>query len=161
MKQLRWGATAVALVLVAGAAADDKKDKNKLPDAVVKALEKAETVDVYSLGGETDQKAGWHGAKVLGKAAVKGETELKALAGALKKGVDEGDRGARCFIPRHGLRAAYDGKTYDLVICFECGWVYIYTDASDKPRVLMISETPHKALDKILTDAKVPLAKPK
>ncbi|MBN9122709.1 MAG: hypothetical protein J0I06_26790 [Planctomycetes bacterium] len=77
----------------------------------------------------------------------------------MAKGVTEGDKGARCFVPRHGVRAVHGGKTYDLVICFECGWVYVFVDGSDKPTRLMISETPHKMLDKILTDAKVLPAK--
>lgn len=157
MNLVRWCA-AVALVL--GAASVQARAGDKLPDAVVKALEKADELEVYSLGGETTEKDGWHGAKVLGQTTVKGETGQKALAAALKKAVEEGDRGARCFIPRHGIRATHAGKTYDLLICFECGWLYVYTDTSDKPTVLMISEGPQKALNKILTDARVPLAKP-
>jgi hypothetical protein len=142
---------------LAGRAQD--KEANKLPDAVRTALEKAGELEVYSLNGETNDKDGWHGSKVLGKTTVKKENATK-LASALAKGVSEGDRGARCFIPRHGVRATYDGKTYDLVICFECGWVYIYTDKSDKPKVLMIANSPSGALNKILTDAKIPLTKP-
>ena len=157
MKAARCFAVALACVFATTVACQEKK--NKLPEAVQTALEKAGELEVYSLGGEVNEKDGWHGAKVLGKTAVKKEDATK-LATALAKGVTEGDKGARCFIPRHGVRAVYDGKTYDLVICFECGWVYVYTDKSDKPTVLMISESPHKALDKILTDAKVPLAKP-
>lgn len=151
---------AVALACATTAAAEEKKEANKLPEAVATALEKADALEVYSLGGETNVKDGWHGAKVLGRTTVKGAAATK-LARDVVKGVAEGERGARCFLPRHGVRAVHDGKTYDLVICFECGWVHLYEDKSDKPRVLMISETPHKALDKILTDAKIPLAKKK
>jgi hypothetical protein len=139
-------------------AAEEKQLENKLPDAVVKALEKAEELEVYSLDGE--DKDGWRGWKVLGKTTVTDADARKALAAVVVKGVGEGAKGARCFIPRHGLRAAHAGKTYDLVICFECGWVYVYTDSSDKPNVLLISETPRKPLDKALADAKVKLARP-
>ena len=156
MNPVRWCAV-VALVF---GAAPGARAADKLPDAVVKALEKADNLAVYSLGGETTEMDGWHGAKVLGQTTVKGEAPQKALAVAVKKAVEEGDRGSRCFIPRHGVRATHDGKTYDLLICFECGWVYVYTDTSDKPTVLMISEGPQKALNKILTAARVPLAKP-
>src|SRR6266545_3735172 len=158
MIRVRWVAFAVTLTFTTAGAAQEKKDANKLPDTVRTALEKAGELEVYSLNGETNDTDGWHGSKVLGKTTVKKEAATK-LAGALAKGVTEGDRGARCFIPRHGVRATYDGKTYDLVICFECGWVYLYTDKSDKPQVLMISTSPNNALNKILTDAKVPLAK--
>jgi hypothetical protein len=159
MRWIRWCAIAVMFALASAGSAQDKKDVNKLPDVVRTALEKAGELEVYSLNGETSEKDGWHGSKILGKTTVKKEDTTK-LAAALAKGVTEGDRGARCFIPRHGIRATYDGKTYDLVICFECGWVYLYIDKSDKPHVLMISTAPNKAIDKILTDAKVPLAKP-
>lgn len=160
MNSVRWCAVVVGLVFVGATQAQDKKAENELPDAVAKALEKADALEVYSLGGETTETDGWHGAKVLGQTTVKGEKDLKALAAALKKGVTDGDRGARCFIPRYGVRATFDGTTYDLLICFECHWVYVFTGTSDKPLVLMIAEAPQKALNKILTDAKVPLAKP-
>ena len=156
MALTRWLAVAVVFGFVASAGAEDK---NKLPDAVATALEKAGELEVYSIDGDKPDKDGWHGWKVLGKSTVK-KDEAAKLATAVAKGVTEGDKGARCFIPRHGVRAVYDGKTYDLVICFECGWVYVFVDKSDKPTRLMISESPHKLLDKILTDAKVPLAKP-
>lgn len=158
MKRTHFAVVVLVLASISASPAQDK-DANKLPDAVKTALEKAGELEVYSLNGDTSDKEGWHGAKVLGKATVKKDDAAK-LASALVKGVSEGDRGARCFIPRHGVRAAYDGKTYDLVICFECGWVYVYADGSDKPKVLMISGSPAAALNKILTDAKVPLAKP-
>ncbi len=75
-----------------------------------------------------------------------------------KKGVEEGGVAARCFIPRHGIRVTHDGKTYDLLICFQCHHVYIYADNSDKPQTMTISDLPQKAFNKILTDAKVKLA---
>lgn len=159
MKPTCWTAILLVVFLSADTHGEDKPE-NKLPDAVAKALDKAESLEVYSLDGERGVEDGWHGAKVLGKTTVKMADDKKALVTAVKKGVAEGTGGARCFIPRHGFRAVYDGKTYDLVICFECHWVYIYTDKSDKPTVLMISETPQKLLNTILTGAKVPLAKP-
>jgi hypothetical protein len=150
-----------ALALLSGTAvADDRPLENKLPAAVLAALEKGEGLELYSLNGDTDEPGGWHGAKVLGRTTVRAAADRKALASALKKGVEEGKDGARCFIPRHGVRVAHAGKRYDLLICFECRWPYVYTDGSDKPLVLLTSETPQKALNKLLTDAKVPLAKP-
>jgi hypothetical protein len=157
MTRVGWCLAAVALAAAFPAVA--QKDQNKLPEAVAKALEKAGELEVYSLGGETTDPGAWRGSKVLGKTTAKKEDSAK-LATALAKGVTEGDKGARCFVPRYGVRAAHGGKTYDLVISFECGWVYVYTDTSDKPQVFLISDSPRKVLDKLLTDAKVPLAKP-
>ena len=152
------GVAAVVLVLGAGGSGAEKPLENKLPDAVAKALDKADELQVYSLNGDTNVKGGWHGAKMLGKTAVK-KADRKSLATAVKKGIVDGAGGARCFIPRHGLSFTHDGTTYDLVICFECHWVYIYTNKSDKPTVLTVSDSPRKLLDKILSAAKVPLAK--
>jgi hypothetical protein len=160
MKTLSWFAATVGMFLAAAAIADDKKLDNKLPDAVAKALEKADEVELLSLNGERDATDGWRGSKVLGKTTVKKEADRKSLASAVKKGVEEGKDGSRCFIPRHGIRVTHEKKTYDLVICFECHWVYVYTEGSDKPLVLMTSDSAQKTLNKFLTDAKVPLAKP-
>jgi len=159
MTQKFWGAVAIVCLLSVTTSGADKKE-NKLPEPVVKALEKAESIEVYSLDGERGVEDGWHGTRVLGKTTVNKAKDTKAIAVAVTKGVAEGTDGARCFIPRHGIRVTYDDKTYDLVICFECHWVYIYTDKSDKPTVLIISEAPQKLLNTILTDAKVQLAKP-
>jgi len=156
MKAMRWCAVACLLAFAGPAPAQDKK----LPDPVATALEKATELEVYSLSEERDEK-GWHGAKVLGSTKVKDAEALKALVADVKKGVAEGDRGAKCFIPRHGIRITHDGKTHDLVICFECHWVHIYADGSDKRQVMPISDAPAAALNDILTKAKIPLAKPK
>ncbi|QJX00690.1 hypothetical protein [Frigoriglobus tundricola] len=159
MNRVRWCAVVISLTFTSMILA--QKPDNKLPDAVVKALEKADALEVYSLGGQTTEVNGWHGAKVLGQTKVKSAADLTSMTAALKKGVADGDGGARCFIPRHGVRVAHAGKTYDFLICFECHWVYVFTDNSDKPLVLMIADAPQKAFNKLLTDAAVPLAPPK
>ncbi|MBM3980828.1 MAG: hypothetical protein FJ304_11185 [Planctomycetes bacterium] len=165
MRVRRWFAAPLALALLATASAEEKVLENKLPDAVVKALEKADSVELYSLTGERadkekDKENSWRGWKSLGKATLSKAADKKAVSTAVTKGVAEADGGARCFVPRHGLRATHGGKTYELVICFECSWVYVYTDGGDKPDVFMTANTPQKALDKFLTDAKVKLPKP-
>jgi hypothetical protein len=149
----------LGLLLLAPVIAQDTPE-NKLPDDVAKALEKADAIEIYSLNGELNHRDGWHGAKVLGKTTLATAGDRRTIVSAMKKGIEEGTRGARCFIPRHGLRVTYQETTYDFLICFECHWVYIYTNSSDKPLVLLISESPEKAFNKILTAAKIELAKP-
>lgn len=140
-------------------AVTDHKPENTLPAAVAAALEKADELEVYSLDGEQPAKDGWHGFKLLGKTAVKGP-EAHEVGALVAKGVAEGKIGAKCFIPRHGVRVTHDGKTYDLVICFECRWVYVHTDGGDKAARFATSDAAEKALNAALTEAKVPLAKP-
>ncbi len=164
MRFTRRYAALLALLLVATATAQDKGTENKLPDAVTKALEKADAVELYALTGdradkEKDQDKNWRGWKSLGSTKLTKAADKKALSGTVTKGVAEGDGGSRCFIPRHGISVTHAGTTYELVICFECSWVYLYTDKGDKPQVFMTTGVPQKALDKFLTDAKVKLPK--
>ncbi len=138
---------------------DDQLPGKKLPDKAKTVLDKAETIEVYSLDpGDNNDPKGFHGWKVLGKTAVKDAAKRTELLGALEQGLAESQGGAKCFIPRHGVRATYDGQTVDLVICFECSWVYVYYGDKDGPH-LTTSKSPQPAFDKVLKDAGVPLPK--
>jgi hypothetical protein len=152
---------AVAAALAAGLAAPDKDPKAALPPEALKALDQAKALELYSLDpGPTKEKPAdaFHGFKVLGKTTVKADEARKALAAAVLKGVADSDGSvADCFEPRHGVRAVYDGKTYDFVICFHCAQIELY--AGDKQLATTpTAATPEPALDKLLKDAGVPLA---
>jgi hypothetical protein len=152
---------AFAAALLAGAAAPEKDPKPALPADARKALEQAKELELYSLspGPEKEKPAdGFHGWKVLGKTAVKADDARKALAAAVLKGVADSDGSvADCFEPRHGVRAVYDGKTYDFVVCFHCSQIEVY--AGDKHlETTPTAASPEPALDKMLKDAGVPLA---
>jgi hypothetical protein len=128
-------------------------------------LHKAAEIEVLSLDpseGE-DNKAGdaFHGWKVLGKTTVQEKAVRKKIAAAVARGVALAPKlAAKCFEPRHGIRATYRGTTVDFVICYECSQIEVYygkrnanvrTDSSSEP-----------SLDRILKRAGVPLAqKPK
>jgi hypothetical protein len=135
--------------------------KEMLPDAARAALTKADQLELYSLdpSKEDDKdKDAFHGYKVLGKTTVKADDARKALADAVLKGVADSDGAiAKCFDPRHGVRAVYDGKTYDLVICFQCSQIHTY-GADNDPVTTGTTGGPEPALDKLLKDAGVPLA---
>src|ERR1700722_14232822 len=116
------------LLLAASAATPAEKEKgDKIPTAARTILDKAESFELYSIDPvKPDKKPkddflGW---KVLGKTAVKDADVRKKLIEALAAGAAE-NKGevADCFNPRHGIRAKFDGKTVDLVICFECNQV--------------------------------------
>ncbi|VTR91990.1 Uncharacterized protein OS=Pirellula staleyi (strain ATCC 27377 / DSM 6068 / ICPB 4128) GN=Psta_0497 PE=4 SV=1 [Gemmata massiliana] len=161
MNAVRWFVVGCAAVLGGTAAAQDQKQAaTKLPDTVLTALEKAEAIEVYSLNGSTndEDETGWHATRLLGKTSVKGEA-AKGLVTALKKGLKDEAEKADCFTPRHGIRVSHDGKTYDMLICFECRWMYVYTGEKEKPLVVVISDSPQERINQILTDAKVQIAK--
>jgi hypothetical protein len=139
---------------------------HKLPEAAQAILDKAEKVELLSLHPRPVPKADrpkekdlFHNYRVLGKTALK-DADRKTVFAALDKGIKDADPNlaAGCFNPRHGIRATHDGKTVDLVICFECLQIVAYVD--DKyaggPKV---TGTPQPAFDKVLKAAKVLLPK--
>lgn len=125
-------------------------------------MAKADTVELYSLNPDhrtkKDDQDLFHGWQVLGKTTVKGEDQKK-VAAVLDK--VRGGLGARCFDPRHAVRFATKDTRVDLLICYECSWVYVFVGDDQRVASLTIRDG-QDVLDAILTAAKVPLAtKPK
>jgi hypothetical protein len=155
---------AAATLMALGAAADAPK-ANKLPDKAKAILDKANQFDLLSLDPDPDRaqvKDGFHGWKVLGKTVVKDPQVRKQVLESLYEGISKSDGvGAKCFEPRHGIRASVEGKTVDLVICFECSWVYVFFDKEEKRQgVAVTTDKPQPTWDKVLKDAGVALPKP-
>src|SRR5262245_23786133 len=151
---------AVAATIAAARIAGADEPRNALPEEVAKVLASAAEVELYSLDAERAGKGEpeWRGWKLLGKTTVKGDAKKEVLA-AVTSGAEEGPKyGAKCFDPRHGVKATHDGKTVQLVICFECSWVYASVGDGEATK-LTISGEPQKVLDRVLTEAKVPLPK--
>jgi hypothetical protein len=134
---------------------------NKLPEEARTVLEKAETLELLSLDPVPPKEKpadGFHGYKVLGKTTVKGDVR-KELVGAFLKGMEGDIQPAKCFDPRHGIRATHDGKTFEVVICFECAQFKVYMGADGEGKGLLIGKGPEPAFDKVLRDAGIPKAK--
>jgi hypothetical protein len=153
-------AVLVTATLLFGAIAFAKEKKAEVDP--VAAVVAASEIELYSLdpsfGGR--QEEGFHGWKILGKTTIKDAEPRKALAAAFKKGVEDNEGVvAGCFIPRHGIRVKYDGKTVDLVICFQCySFQHFVDDKQGKGGPM--TPSPQPLFNKVLTDAKVPLPKP-
>jgi hypothetical protein len=138
---------------------------NKIPEKAKTILENATQFELYSLEpkeaqGKMDALHGW---QVLGKTPIKEAEKRKEILTSLEKNFDKpGELGARCFVPRHAIRATHEGKNVDLVICFECLWVYVYLDGKEEraARIALNQQSvAQPLLDKVLRDAGVPLAK--
>jgi hypothetical protein len=154
----------VGLAAVAGLRAQDPPKLSDAEQATwdkAKAiLAKADKVELYSVDPiqpPRDQrpKDGFRGWNVYGKTELKTAEQRKTVvdvAQAAKPG-----HGAKCFDPRHAIRATADGKTVDVLICFECSWVYFYLGEGNETVRLTIGDQ-QAPLDKILKDANVPLA---
>jgi hypothetical protein len=125
-------------------------------------FEKADAIVVYSLdpsfdNKEPDESKGFHGWKILGSTTVKDAKARAKIVAAVAKGLNDSDgTAAKCFNPRHGLRAMVEGKPVDVVICFECLQMQFF--AGDAPKTETTTQSPEKALDEALTAAGVPLA---
>jgi hypothetical protein len=159
MKPMLAGLSAVAVVcLVAG---PTRSADNKLSDNALKVLRNATEFELYSIdfAHPVSGKTGFHDLKSVGKTTVKDAGTRKTLVSEFTKGMEGDIKPARCFNPRHGIRATHDGKTVDLVICFECAQFDVYEPGSDKPTRLLVGKGPEPAFDKVLRDAGV--AKPK
>jgi hypothetical protein len=140
---------------------------NKIPDSARVALEKAEQFELLSLDPERHQnrwpKYEFHGWRILGSMMIKDAEARNDLVTALKKSVEENNNMvARCFNPRHGIRVIYDGKTNDLVICFQCLQVLVYQcDDDEKPEDFLIRDSSQSAqslFNRVLMKQKIPLA---
>jgi hypothetical protein len=131
-----------------------------LPDDVSAALKNAKSFDLYSIEphARKDAKETLQKYPVLGKTTVADAATRKALIDALEKGIagNEGEV-AGCFNPRHAIRVVHGGKTYDLIICFECLQISIFVN-DGRGKAVLTTEEPKAAFDEVLNAANVPLA---
>ncbi|HEX3147873.1 MAG TPA: hypothetical protein VHR66_07295 [Gemmataceae bacterium] len=162
---------AIAIALVTGVVyADDPPVRKRAEPKVTEAeqaiwdkakaiLAKADQVELYSidpeyLPPEKRPKDGFHGWAVLGKTALKDvDTRKKVLA--IAESIRPGT-GAKCFDPRHAIRATGDGKTVDILLCYECGWAYVFVGDDSVHFTIAKGQ---EDLNAILKEAKVPLPK--
>jgi hypothetical protein len=159
--------SSLAVVLFPVFALSGQSADQGFPDQARTILGKAAAFQLYSLDPDEEEKPAekptrLHGYKVLGKTTLKrvddsGKAVLTAFELALDKGL-----AAKCFEPRHAIHAEYDGKTVDLLICFECALVYVYLDGkNEETAVVTISRYAQPIFDTVLRDAKIILAKKK
>lgn len=139
---------------------------NKIPDSALTALESAQQFELLSLDPNFDPdrrpKEEFHGWRSLGRIVVNDAETRDHLVRALKKSVEErkGKGVPKCFNPRHGIRVTRDGKTNDLVICFEC--LQVKTFENDKRgQDFLIGESAEFAeslFNRVLTKRRIPFA---
>lgn len=133
----------------------------RLPLELQTALREANSLQLHSLDPtptSRDRKGPFQGWQDLGSTDVSATAVRTQLLDAFDNGIADSDGSvAMCFNPRHGLRAIYDGKTYDVVICFECLQGIWFVDDVEMPGFLLTG-TPQTVFDTILTDASIPLA---
>jgi hypothetical protein len=160
MKTGRW-LLVLTMLILASCSSSRGRWKSNLHPAARSILDGADHFDLYSLEPWTDagtEGERLHGRLVLGKTTISDPTKRSELLARLDAGIADQGKGAKCFDPRHAIRATYAGKTVDLVICFECGWVYVYLDGKEVKQEEVNSGI-QPTFDEALTAAGVPLAK--
>jgi len=127
-------------------------------------LDAPEQLTLYSIDGrdfkqgeepKTEEK--FHGYPVLGKVEITDVDRRKEIVAALKKGMARSDgKMAKCFWPRHAIRAVEKGRTIDCVICFECYQLEVHEGNSKS--VKPTTREPQEVFNRHLKQAGVPLA---
>lgn len=171
----RWTILAAMLTVIAVTTGCDRGDAPPPQDvtaAALTAMRHAGSYELLSLDPtrtttttttrpQRPQPGRFHGWRVLGWTTVSDPSARVRLADALRAGLREADDAMRatCFNPRHGLRVVHGDRTYDLVICFECG--HAQAIEGSRGEVPPVSPSPQPVFDEVLRAAGVPLpAKP-
>ncbi|MGF1580212.1 MAG: hypothetical protein ACFCD0_12685 [Gemmataceae bacterium] len=155
----------VGLLVGGQVVAQNQKNKGKkvtakqLSKDIMVVLENAQSIEFYSLDPHVKKKVkdGFSGYPILGKVTLKNKAR-KTVLEAVLKGIKKGQPGAKCFIPRHGIRAKHGDDVVELVICFQCSWVYSYLNGKQNNTVT-IHESSAPALNTVLKKENIKVAK--
>jgi hypothetical protein len=129
---------------------------NALPKDVVAALNAAPELTIFSLDPDAEVRpndpATFQGWKALGRTTVRDSKSRQRVVKELEEAVRRSKgEGALCFIPHHGIRVQSGRVVHDLVICYTCGHLYIYS--SGQPRREVTIRGPSDLLDSLLRAA--------
>lgn len=124
-----------------------------------------ESATLYSIDGTdhgpSEAPSGaekFHGFPVLGKIDLIDPGVRRDVLRALNEGVKQGGVFAKCFWPRHGLRAVSGGKQVDYVVCFACTQMRVYAEGSNpNGKEVTISKYPRETFNRVLNNAGVPV----
>lgn len=163
-------ATIMSLQLVLSQSSDAELTKQYIKsrqawlNELKNTLEHAETFTLFSLNPEPDSrkkpKPEFKGYPQLGKTQIPAGNDRTNLISVLYDGIANGDAIAMCFNPRHGIRATQGSNTVELLICFECGQIYTFSNRGSN-QMFATSETPAAVFDAYLERSKIALPKDK
>jgi hypothetical protein len=130
-----------------------------------RSLDDDDQITLFSIDGRPKPIRGpglngeeFRGYPVLGKIEIRSPNQRLTIIEELMRAYRKRPRqGAMCFNPRHGIRIVRGGTTTEFVICFECSWFDEYTENGHKTK-RTISHDAEPFLDRVLTDAGIPLA---
>ncbi|MBL8859946.1 MAG: hypothetical protein JNL28_15670 [Planctomycetes bacterium] len=158
MMKLDWK-PAGALLL--GALSCTTAVDNRLPKEAERVLIGATSLELMALDptplaltpGDARAADQLHGYAITGRARLTDPQRCTEVADLILRAVRESDgRAAACFNPRHGIRAVYEGRTLELVICFECLSMQVFGDAlgaSGAQQNVLISNSGEGSINRI------------
>ncbi|BDI33477.1 hypothetical protein CCAX7_55280 [Capsulimonas corticalis] len=98
-------------------------------------------------GGSAKRHA-FHGYRLASSLTIRNAVKRREIVAELERGLTANELGAGCFEPHHGVRATFHGQSVDLVICFGCANVEIFTSAGESRATT--SKFPQPLLDRLL-----------
>ena len=113
-----------------------RHSRNKLSLQAMSVLQSGDRLELLSLTPHewTEDKLStveyFHKYPVLGKIEIKDSTKREALLIELQTAMENYGEQSKCFNPRHGIRAARGDEIVELVICFECGTIYFFSESN-------------------------------
>jgi hypothetical protein len=136
-------------------------EDNKLPSEAADVLHASSKIILYSLEPwslATTNDNTLHGYKILGQVTLDGKDAATAIT-AFESSILKKKRHftVLCFDPRHALRVMVNAQTYDFLLCYACGYLYVYR--GDKIIATLDAGGSPNVLNALLTAAKIPLSK--
>ena len=131
------------------------------------SLENPEKLILYSLDfreeymdeGFPQTEDMFRGIPVMGKIEVKDARKRKEIIAAINAGTAESDGDmAKCFYPRHAIRATENGREVEYLICFECMQLQVYLNGFRQPAMVPTTRGPQSVVNRHLKDANVPIS---
>jgi hypothetical protein len=112
-------------------------------------LESAPSITLMSIEPRATYsgKNEFHGYRILAAIELRGDSKSKLL-GKLYTGMAEETHPARCFNPRHAIRAKNGNRYVDLVICFECRQIESWVNG--KRGGCLVSSSPEETFNAFL-----------
>lgn len=136
-------------------------DENKLPQDAADALHSSKKIILYSLEpwtSPTKNDNTLERFKVLGQITLTDKQAAAAIT-AFESAILKNRRNAIvfCFDPRHAIRVDFNGHTYEFLLCYACGYLYVYCDG--KIIAQLDAGGSPKVLNGLLKAANIPLSK--
>ena len=98
---------------------------------------------------------------MLGKTEISDPKTRQKVIAAVEAAIREHDgEVAACFEPRHVIAVQHNDKGFEFEIYFKCRQLYWYVDRK-RQDVIYIGESEKAALDAVLKEAGVTLARPR